>query len=121
MDTTIERRTFLAASGLAAGTAAGCHTPGDPRVRETDGVFKQMGVAEVFQTADVIQVAYPRPFAAVPTLVVGESKGSIPAAEVEILDQKPDHFRFRWKRDCGLAALSWRAEGPPAAAARGSR
>ncbi len=118
MDTTLNRRAFLAACGFAA---AGCTTTGDPMVRETDGVLKQMGVAEVFQTADGIQVAYPRPFAAVPTLVLGEGKGSIPAAEVEILDQKPDHFRFRWKRDGGLAALSWRAEGPPAAVPRGGR
>jgi hypothetical protein len=43
------------------------------------------------------------------------------AAEIELLDQQPDHFRFRWKRDGGLAALSWRAEGPPAAVPRGGR
>jgi hypothetical protein len=118
MDTTLNRRTFLAACGFAA---AGCRTPGNLMVRESDGVLHQRGMAEVFQTADGIQVAYPRPFAAVPTLVVGEGKESVPAAEVEILDQQPDHFRFRWKRDGGLAALSWRAEGPPAAVPPGGR
>lgn len=121
MDATLDRRTFLAACGVAAGVAAGCHAPGDPVIHETAGTLKQMGVAEVFQTADGIQVAYPRPFAAVPALVVGEGKHTIPAAEVEILDQQPDHFRFRWTRDGGLAALAWRAEGPPAAGPRGGR
>ena len=120
MDKTIDRRAFLAACGVAA-SAVGCKTPGDPMVRETDGVLKQAGVAEVLQTADGIQVVYPRPFSAVPTRVVGEGKGSIPAAEVEILDQKPDHFRFRWKRDGGLATLSWRAEGAAGAVPSGGR
>ncbi|HVK13798.1 MAG TPA: hypothetical protein VM597_33965 [Gemmataceae bacterium] len=120
MDTTTNRRTFLAARGFAAGVA-GCTATGDPLAREADGVLHRQGVAEVFPTADGIQVAYPRPSAAVPSLVVGDGRGSIPAAEVEVLDQQPDHVRFRSKRDGGLTALSWRAEGPPAAAARGGR
>ncbi len=96
-------------------TAIGCTSAPlgpDPMVNEQAGKLMQVGVAELFQTADGVQVAYPRPFGAVPKLTLGEGKGSIPASEVEVLDQQPDHFTVRPKKD-GFSILSWRAEGAP--------
>lgn len=120
MDQTYTRRGLI---GLGLALSLGCTSSpnrGDPTIVEENGLLRQSGMAEVFSTADGIQIVYPRPFAEVPRLTLGVGKGSVAASEVELVEQRPDHFTVRWKRDGGIAPIGWSAEGKPASP-RGER
>ena len=80
------------------------------------GVLKQNGESPLVKTLDDrIEIYFPRPFAATPHLSLGKGSNSVPASEIELLEQHPDHFTIRWKATGGEAILAWRAEGMPGA------
>ena len=80
------------------------------------GALKQNGESPICKTRDDrLEVFYPRPYATTPHLTLCKGSNSIPASEIELLDQHPDHFTVRWKGSGGEAVLAWKAEGMPGA------
>lgn len=82
---------------------------------DNGGVLRQTGETPLVRTQDDrIEVYYPRPYANKPNLTLGKQSNSVPAREIELVEQTPDHFTVRWKGNGGEANLSWHAEGVPA-------
>lgn len=82
----------------------------------TSGTLCQDGESPLIATADnKITIYYPRAFASKPNLSLCKGSGSVPASEIELVEQHNDHFVVRWLSQGGEKNLTWHAEGLPGA------
>jgi hypothetical protein len=119
------RKRVALAVGLVFAFVIGCKTfdtsstGGDSSPRAETRTVRQKGEAPLFQTADGrIEIQYPTPFAANPRLKLGRESSSVPASQIQLLEQHPDRFVLSWNGPAngqgGEGLLSWEAEGTPA-------